>query len=73
MCATYVVLNWIRWSYLLNSGGKSCRSSGDAEPTERRMGGRSGDRAVPKYSLESFGSSLGRMSTPVVIDVSSYV
>ena len=52
--------------YLLNSGGKSSRSSGEAEPIERRIGGRSGDRAVPKYSLESFGSSLGRMSTPVV-------
>ena len=31
---------------------------------ESRIGGRRGDRAVPKYSLESLGSSLGRISTP---------
>lgn len=35
------------------------------DPTERRIGGKRGDKAVPKYSLESLGSSLGRMSTPV--------
>ena len=48
----------------LSSGGRSSRSAGEVEPLESRIGGRRGDRAVPKYSLESLGSSLGRISTP---------
>jgi hypothetical protein len=50
--------------YLLSSGGRSSKSAGEEEPWESRIGGSRGDRAVPKYSLESLGNSLGRISTP---------
>ena len=36
----------------------------DRDPLERSSGGKSGDKARPKCSEESLGSSDGRMSTP---------
>ena len=36
----------------------------DRDPLERSSGGKSGDKARPKCSEESLGSSEGRMSTP---------
>ena len=36
----------------------------DRDPFERSRGGKSGDKARPKCSEESLGSSEGRMSTP---------
>ena len=60
VCKIQIITN----QYLRSSGGRSLRSSGDEEPLERRSGGKSGDRAFPKCSLESLGNSEGRISTP---------